>query len=198
MILYTLLEEVWWPVEKSSQQKKNTWVHHYSVLARYTKCINLHTMSFYLTVPYNNRASLDFKSKFNLPKNIKWQAENRIGWRILEPDEQHYFIFHEQNTHLHDNMISSTFGFISALICHNNEARRAASEYIIKSDMEKKPIPKSTSSMILFTLLRRILSSLHEHSIKGWTQIHIYPHLINIICILFLCICFSNQNDLNF
>ena len=59
--------------------KKNTWVHHYSVLARYTKCINLHTMSFYLTVPYNNRASLDFKSKFNLPKNIKWQAENRIG-----------------------------------------------------------------------------------------------------------------------
>ena len=53
--------------------------HHYSVPARYTKCINLHTMSFYLTVPYNNRASLDFKSKFNLPKNIKWQAENRIG-----------------------------------------------------------------------------------------------------------------------
>ena len=53
--------------------------HHYSVLARYAKCINLHTMSFYLTVPYNNRASLDFKSKFNLPKNIKWQAENRIG-----------------------------------------------------------------------------------------------------------------------
>ena len=51
----------------------------YGVLARYTKCINLHTMSFYLTVPYNNRASLDFKSKFNLPKNIKWQAENRIG-----------------------------------------------------------------------------------------------------------------------